>query len=156
MIDRCNSSEVQLSDDTPAQRFLGAFWRLKRTLIDGVSSTLKAEFGVDLSELMLLRRIAHTDLSPSELAEELRVPASLISRKLDSLEANGLILRTLDKGDARRRVLSLSEGGVELLQPANAVLEREIDQVLNVLDRERLDQFFESLEAISRNKQENQ
>jgi DNA-binding MarR family transcriptional regulator len=95
-------------------------------------------------------------MSPTELAEHLRVPASAVSRGLDSLEGAGLIVRSLDKQDARRRAVSLTGGGEELLRSAYATLENQVDAILSVLSDAELERFFETFEHITSTHQANE
>jgi DNA-binding MarR family transcriptional regulator len=146
---------MQFSDQSPAQRLLRVFWRLKQTMFGRVNPKLRAEHGLDFTDLLLLRRIAETDFSPSELAEELLMPPPAISRKLDHLEGSGLITRALDPADARRRVLTLTERGEQVLRAAKGTVERELNDVLRVLDGDELEAFFATLERVTAPTQEN-
>jgi DNA-binding MarR family transcriptional regulator len=147
---------MEVSPASRAARFMCAFFRLKRTMHARVNPRIKAEHGLELSDLLLLRQIASSDMSPTELAEHLRIPASAVSRGLDSLEGAGLVVRSLDKQDARRRAVSLTEGGKELLRSAHATLESEVDAILSVLSDAELERFFETFEAITAMHQENE
>jgi DNA-binding MarR family transcriptional regulator len=147
---------MQLSDHTPAQRLMKAFWRLKQMMFGRVNPKLKTTHGLEFPDLLLLRRIAETDLSPSELAVELLIPAPAVSRKLDQLESSGLIVRALDKSDARRRVLTLTESGTEVLREAKVTVEQALDDILASVPADELDAFFNTLEQITAAKQESQ
>jgi DNA-binding MarR family transcriptional regulator len=78
------------------------------------------------------------------------------TRGLDSLEGAGPTVRALDKQDARRRAVSLTGGGEELLRSAHATLENEVDAILSVLSDAELERFFETFEHITSAHQENQ
>ena len=111
---------------------------------------LKERHGLDMGDFFLLDRIAASDLSPSEIAAALEMPAHAISRRLDVLEKQGLIRRTLDRRDARRRVLSLTKAGERRLQQAGATMEQETEAFLAVLDPEDLDALLDSLDCLAK------
>lgn len=71
------------------------------------------------------------------------------------LEDSGLLVRALDKIDARRRVISLTGRGEEVLRAANETLEREIEALLEVLSEDELDAFFTAFERVGKVAQEN-
>jgi DNA-binding MarR family transcriptional regulator len=55
-------------------------------------------------------------IRPSDLAAQMRLDLSTISRHLHSLEKQGLIARTADPDDARAQRISITTGGADVLQ----------------------------------------
>ncbi|HEV2122128.1 MAG TPA: MarR family transcriptional regulator, partial [Chloroflexota bacterium] len=82
-------------------------------------------------------------------AEALQMPTHAISRKLDSLERGGFLERTLDPGDARKRVLTITEKGKRVLQEASRTMNEEVERMLSVLEPEALEGLLTSLEALA-------
>lgn len=67
-----------------------------------------AAFGLDYAAIYLLQYLLrHAGAPISQVAGEMRVPISTISRMLDRLEKDGLVARTQDSADGRRFLLSL-------------------------------------------------
>ncbi len=119
-----------------------------------INPRLKAQHGLELSEVFLLQYIRDTDMNPSDIAQTLQIPAHAVSRRLDSLEKRTLLERSLDPNDARRRVLKLTELGTELLQQAGATLDSELQAMLNVLSPTQQTTTIEALEKIGQAYQE--
>jgi len=126
-----------------------SFWKLRQTLIERVSPVLKELHGLELPEVFLLEYIGITDLSPSEIAARMRLPAHAISRRLDVLEKRLLIVRSLDATDARRRVLTLTPKGEGVLKEAAVTLEQQITALLSALEPETLDAMLSAMERVA-------
>lgn len=138
---------MQVSLET-SYRFLYSFWHLKNQLPKMINPKLSAQHNLDMAEVFLLRHIRDSDMSPSEIADRMQIPAHNISRKLDSLEKGGLIARALDPQDARRRVLTLTAAGKRTLESASKVLEHEVSSMLGALEPERLELFLSAMETL--------
>jgi DNA-binding MarR family transcriptional regulator len=65
--------------------------------------------------LMLLRRRGEA-MSPAELADAAEVTRATVTGLLDSLEADGFVLRSSRKGDGRMIDVKLTKKGKELLE----------------------------------------
>jgi DNA-binding MarR family transcriptional regulator len=89
-----------------------------------------------LSALVLLDR--HGPSRVSELAEEARVDLSVISRHLQSLEANGLAERRPDPQDGRAHLVQMTPLGAEVLADTRSVLEERVAAQLAHWEREEV------------------
>jgi DNA-binding MarR family transcriptional regulator len=125
------------------------FWNLRHKLMKEVGSRLQKTYDIDLPELFLLQHVSEHDVSPSDLAEVFLIPAHGISRKLENLQSLGLLERTLNPKDARKRVLTLTEKGSEVLKSALKLMDAELQTVLAALDEERLEGFIRNLEKLA-------
>lgn len=125
------------------------FWGLRQLFVERVSPALREKVGLELPEVFLLEHVAHSDLSPSEIAAQMRLPAHAISRRLDALEKRQLITRSLAPEDARRRVLTLTPAGETLLEVAAEVLEQEVTQLLEVLEPAALSTMLDAMEQLA-------
>lgn len=126
------------------------FWDLRQLFIERVSPALRERVGLELPEVFLLEYIGHSDLSPSEIAARMKLPAHAISRHLDALEKRQLITRGLAPEDARRRVLTLTPAGETLLKEAAVGLEQQVTQLLNVLEPAALETLLSAMEHLTR------
>ena len=132
-----------------SRRFIHSFWQLRQQIISQVNPRVREAHGVDFLEVMLLEQIGTTDMSPSDIAELMQIPAHTISRKLDHLEKGGLIRRSLDPNDARRRVLSLTPTGREVAGQAQKTLDEEVGRMLATLSQQDTAVMIRSLETIA-------
>lgn len=114
-----------------------------------VAPALRDAYDLEIPEVLLLEYIGQSDLSPSEIAEAMKLPAHAISRKLDGLEKRGLIVRSLDPNDARRRVLELTPAGEALLQKAAALLEQQTADLLSVLPDDTLSTVLNAFDLVA-------
>ncbi len=96
-------------------RLIGAHAALTREL----SAQLVANHGLTLSEyevLMLLARAPDGVMRRVDLAHEVRLSPSGVTRMLDRLEAGGLVSKALCDKDARVTYAQLTEAGVAKLE----------------------------------------
>jgi DNA-binding MarR family transcriptional regulator len=81
--------------------------------------------------------------SPTELAASERVTSQAIALVVGELEKKGLVARTVDPADRRRRILTVTPAGVVALHDREAVLLRRLTEALDGAfddaDREALD-----------------
>jgi DNA-binding MarR family transcriptional regulator len=140
---------VQLFSDAAVAGFMRNFWSLRQRFVEHISPELRERVGLDVPEVFLLHYIGASDLSPSEIAAQMRLPAHAISRRLDALEKRSLIKRSLDPDDARRRVLQLTPAGQGLLREAAALLEQQVAALLGTLDEGVRDGMLRALEGLA-------
>ncbi len=131
------------------KRFMYGFWNLRHKLIKDVGLKIHDAYQIDMAEMFLLQHVSEHDLSPSDLAEILLIPAHGISRKLENLQNLGLLERNLHPKDARKRVLTITAKGKKTLRGALALMDAELQTVLLVLDKKSLEGFVRDLEKLS-------
>jgi homoprotocatechuate degradation regulator HpaR len=92
-----------------------------------------AEHGVTEQQWRVLRALAdaRTPMSVGELAERTCLLGPSLSRMLVSMERRGLIVRTLDRDDARRAEVTIAMTGAEIV----ARIAPESEQVYEQLER---------------------
>jgi DNA-binding MarR family transcriptional regulator len=96
-----------------------------RKLTRALDAELEAEYGLSLSALELLGRLAASEerrLRLSILAEETGLSLSRVSRIVDALEARGLVERRPCPSDARATNACLTESGRTLARAAQATV----------------------------------
>jgi DNA-binding MarR family transcriptional regulator len=140
---------MQLFSDPSVTRFMQSFWSLRQLFVEHVSLALREEVGLGVPEVFLMDYIGKSDLSPSEIAARMRLPAHAISRRLDALEKRRLITRSLDPNDARRRVLHLTPAGETLLREAAAMLEGQVTALLSALEPETVEVMLSAMERVA-------
>jgi DNA-binding MarR family transcriptional regulator len=94
--------------------------------------------GGDFDVLATLRRAgAPFRLTPGELSRSTMVTTGGMTKRLDRLEANGLIRRELDPGDRRGRLIGLSDEGRALVDVAVEAHLRNEERLLAGLPTKR-------------------
>ncbi len=130
-----------------ARRLVHGVWGVHRRLTDRLERTLADASGLDLDAFVLLETVALTDLAPGEIGQALRLPAHTVSRGLGALERDGLLVRSLDPADARRRVVVPTEAGRAALARAHAHLDAALGGWLTELAPDRI---VAALDALTR------
>ncbi|MFI1658937.1 MarR family winged helix-turn-helix transcriptional regulator [Streptomyces sp. NPDC020472] len=110
--------------DTTPMLVIGRLFRLAQTLDQRLRPPF-AEAGLgsgDFDLLAALRRVGepHT-LSAGELSRTVLVTTGAITKRVDRLEARGLVARTVDEADSRGRLVTLTAEGVALTDELIAV-----------------------------------
>jgi DNA-binding MarR family transcriptional regulator len=106
--------------DTHAEAWIGLLETHKR-LTRGLDAELEAEYGLTISALEALGRLAAApgrSLRLSALASECGLSLSRISRIMDSLQARELVERRAVECDARAVEGHLTEQGLQLVRSA--------------------------------------
>lgn len=103
---------------------LGVFGRIAQLslVLNSVMDRVYARHGLrggEFDVLTALRRaLPPHALTPSELAESLMMSRAGMTKRLDRLEAAGLVERTLDPADRRSFRITLTRPGLELIDTA--------------------------------------
>jgi DNA-binding MarR family transcriptional regulator len=83
------------------------------------------------AQVEVLRVLTHRGpLSPSDIAEALRVAKSTVSNLLKSLQSAGLVERTITASDGRVTLISASPKAMQLLRTYDSVSEAVLDDSL--------------------------
>jgi DNA-binding MarR family transcriptional regulator len=108
--------------DTHADAWIGLLETSKK-LLRALDAELETQYGLGLSSLELLGRLAAADdrrLRLSSLAAAAGLSLSRVSRVVDVLERRGLVVRKACPADARAVEAHLTDAGLELAREAQA------------------------------------
>ncbi len=94
---------------------------LKRTRID----LSRADFG-----LLKMLLEAHAGVRPGDLADRLAVDAPTVTRRVQQLEARGLLRRTADPVDRRAQLVQLTPAGTRMIERAMHAFHDWLEAVL--------------------------
>ncbi len=129
----------------------GIFGRLAR-LADAIDDELERvfrQFGLTTGEfdvLATLRRAGDPfERTPGALADSTMVTAGGLTKRVDRLEAAGLVTRRVSPDDGRVRVIALTSAGRELVDrafEAHLANEHALLSALPVPDREHLERLL--------------
>ena len=99
-------------------------WAAMRTLVteDDRRAELCAALGMSFFRVKVLRRIAAEPTTGGLLAERLGSDPPYVSVVVEDLVQKGLVVRTPDASDRRRKVLSVTAAGERAAERAEALL----------------------------------
>ena len=113
---------------TPIRRLTDAEMRAWQALLHAhhditqtLDAELRAEHALSLDSYDVLLRLARApdrSLRMSQLAERVLVPPSTLTRRVDRLEADGLVERRRTRDDSRAMIVSLTDPGLARLRRA--------------------------------------
>ena len=128
--------------------FLRAFWGVRQHMVRRIGPELQDRHDLDLPEHFLLGYVADSDLSPTEIADALSLPAHTISRRLDALEQRGYLTRHIHPGDARRRRLVVTEAGRAAQDAAARTLHDHLARMLATVPQTDLETCIATLDRL--------
>ncbi len=112
-----------------------------------------SRFGLSVNGWKLLSVIEYFGpLSASEAGSHTSLEPAKVTRGIDALAEQGLVLRREDPVDRRRTILSLSAKGKRIhdkVEEVSRALEQELLRVLSPAERETLDHVLDKLERRS-------
>lgn len=127
---------------------VGRLSRLSRYVTDDLVAVYR-RFGLGEGEFDILATLRRTGaphaLSPSALRDATMVTKGAVSKRLDALEAKGLVTRAASADDGRSRIVQLTTEGLALIDEAmGAHLENEarIVAALSARDRAELERIL--------------
>jgi DNA-binding MarR family transcriptional regulator len=96
----------------------------------------------DFDVLASLRRSGEPyRLTPTELSAAMMVTSGAVTKRIDRLERDGLVQRTVNDADARGRVVALTPRGRELVDRVHPLHLANEDGLLRALDSEERSQL---------------
>ena len=108
-----------------------------------------------MSAWWVLRHLHHTGPQvQADIAESLGVAGSTLTRRLEQMEADGLITRTDDDTDKRRIIVALSEQGEALRAGQRERADSEVERLTAGIEPADLEAFERVLERIRHNLRE--
>lgn len=120
-----------------------------RDLRDETTPQLE-RLGLAPNDPWLLAGIEHRH-HPTEVVRLTQMPAPTVSQMLKRLEAEGLLLRSLDPSDLRRYRFELTARGREVLRESRALLMGAMERRLARLSPQQQRQLHELLERLTDN-----
>jgi MarR family transcriptional regulator, 2-MHQ and catechol-resistance regulon repressor len=138
---------------SPAVEALGALLVAHSTLTRELSKQLEADHGLTLMDwevLMLLSKADGHEMRRVDLARQVRLSPSGITRMLDRLEAAGLVEKGSCPEDARVTYAVLTEAGMRKLEDSYPRHFENIDQLLGAqLDPKEIASLSEMLAKLA-------
>lgn len=123
--------------DTSGLRVAARVIRLQRYLDQAVSDAVRP-FGLQVGELNVLATLRRSgppfQLTPTALYRGLLISSGAMTNRLDRLETNNLITRTVDPDDRRRVQVALTDRGRQVIDQAMDAHVLRLDEVLAGID----------------------
>ena len=112
-----------------------------------------SRFGLSVNGWKLLSVIEYFGpLSASEAGGHTSLEPTKVTRGIDALAEQGLVIRREDRVDRRRTILSLSAKGQRIhdkVEEVSRALEQELLRILRLSERDALDRVLDKLERRS-------
>jgi DNA-binding MarR family transcriptional regulator len=98
---------------------------------------LKNQFGIDYSQLQVLRFVSILDKPNQQgITELINFSPAGVSKLIDKLEAMELLTKTMDKTNRRSNLIVLTPKGKNILVEALPILDAEFNKYIKVKDKE--------------------
>ena len=133
------------SDQVETVRGFSRFYTRQIGLLN--EGILKSRFS--LTEARVLYELAHRDgLTATDLGRELGLDAGYLSRLLKKFEAQGLLVRTPSRIDARQAVLALTPAGRDAFEPLNRASQDEVAAMLDRLSASERETLVKAMDTV--------
>lgn len=106
--------------------------------------------GVSVTHCYALVEMADCEeISVTELAQNLELDKSTLSRTVESMVASGLVTRTVNESDRRRTVLKLTPEGRATIEHINNFCDDYYRQLFKLIGAEKHHIIFEAVELLA-------
>lgn len=125
--------------------------RKKTRVVTQLYDKLLLPTGLKVTQYSMLANIDHQQsVSISRLGEILQLDQTTITRNINLLKQNGYVDIMKDPQDARTKVITLTEKGVEKLNEAAPIWEDIQKRIINDIGIEKYEDFYETLKSIQK------
>jgi len=125
--------------------------RKKTRVVTQLYDKLLQPTGLKVTQYSMLANInQQQSVSISQLGDILLLDQTTITRNINVLKQNGYVNITKDPQDARTKVITLTEKGVEKLNEAAPIWEDIQERIINDIGLEKYEHFYETLKSIQK------
>ncbi|MFJ8087538.1 MarR family winged helix-turn-helix transcriptional regulator [Lysinibacillus sp. NPDC095746] len=125
--------------------------RKKTRLVTQFYDNLLQPTGLKVTQYSMLANIdLQQSVSISRLGEILLLDQTTITRNINLLKRNGYVELTRDPQDARAKVITLTDKGVEKLNEAAPIWQDIQERIINDIGLEKYNDFYETLKTIQK------
>jgi DNA-binding MarR family transcriptional regulator len=118
---------------------------LNMSIVQQLSPILEQQQGIDLRLFYILHAIDSGACHPGAIAQEMRLPNSLVTKHLDQLAQGSMLERSIDSEDSRRIRVSLTRKGLEVMKASDGVLAELVGRRLALIPSDRRAGFLATL-----------
>ena len=131
--------------------FLHSMHGLNMSIVQELSPVLEQQQGIDLRLYYILHAIDSGAVHPGAIAQEMKLPNSLVTKHLDQLAQKSFLERSIDPQDSRRIRISLTERGRTVMKCADSVLSQMVGRRLAAIPDDRRAGFIATLVELAGN-----
>ncbi|MEY9975362.1 MarR family winged helix-turn-helix transcriptional regulator [Lysinibacillus sp. RC79] len=125
--------------------------RKKTRVVTQLYDKLLQPTGLKVTQYSMLANIDYQQsVSISRLGEILLLDQTTITRNINLLKQNGYVDLTRDPQDARAKVITLTNKGVEKLNEAAPIWQDIQERIINDIGLEKYEDFYETLKTIQK------
>jgi len=134
-----------LAGEAETTTFLRSMHGLNMSIVLELSPVLEHQQGIDLRLYYILHTIDNGAVHPGAIAQEMRLPNSLVTKHLDQLAEKSFLERSIDPQDSRRIRISLTEAGRAIMNSADSILAEMVGRRLAKIPDDRRAGFLATL-----------
>lgn len=137
-------------------RFLDA-WMQVRQIVQAANFNRFQRAGLSATQFMTLNVVPKDGMTLSELARKLNLSAATLNQTVNSLEERGLVIRTRDRTDARKVIISATKQGETMQNSASREFHTSMSSLFAAMSKTRREGLLSGLEQmvkLSRSSQE--
>lgn len=125
--------------------------RKKTRVVTQLYDKLLQPTGLKVTQYSMLANIdLQQSVSISRLGEILLLDQTTITRNINLLKQNGYVDLTRDPQDARTKVITLTDKGVEKLNEAAPIWQDIQERIINDIGLEKYNDFYETLKTMQK------
>lgn len=125
--------------------------RKKTRVVTQLYDKLLQPTGLKVTQYSMLANIdLQQSVSISQLGEILLLDQTTITRNINLLKQNGYVDLNRDPQDARTKVITLTDKGIEKLNEAAPIWQDIQERIINDIGLEKYEDFYETLKTIQR------
>lgn len=125
--------------------------RKKTRVVTQLYDKLLQPTGLKVTQYSMLANIDYQQtVSISRLGEILLLDQTTITRNINLLKQNGYVDLNRDPQDARTRVITLTDKGIEKLNEATPKWEDIQERIINDIGLEKYEEFYETLKTMQK------
>ncbi|MGE6515450.1 MarR family winged helix-turn-helix transcriptional regulator [Lysinibacillus sphaericus] len=125
--------------------------RKKTRVVTQIYDKLLQPTNLKITQYSMLANIDHQKaVSISKLGEILLLDQTTVTRNVNLLKQSGYVAITRDQQDARTKILSLTDAGIEKLHEAAPIWREIQERIINDIGLEKYKDFYETLRHIQK------
>lgn len=137
-------------DKNLKKQYMRAILRFRK-----VGMTLPQASDLNMTELVVMRGLerncpnSDSNTGVAKVQKQLHITKSAISQMMTSLEKKGYIERMIDPEDRRKRIVTLTAAGKDVLNKTKETTNHNLNEIFSSLGDENIKQFINLLNQVS-------
>lgn len=135
-------------DKSLKKQYMRAILRFRK-----VGMTLPQASDLNMTELVVMRGLekncSDSNTGVAEVQKQLHITKSAISQMMTSLEKKRYIERMIDPEDRRKRIVTLTDAGKDVLNKTKETTNYNLNEIFSSLGDKNIKQFIDLLNQVS-------